>query len=152
MAKQLPTRWETSDGRKFAEESDAEDHEDFIKAQRHYEEAQRTFARMVWASQKTADGEPFELSMRTYWYVWEPFNSMPELRQVSFYVWHLSFDDDDHGSILSPREENGRQSEGYTRYKIKDLYRHEKNARAALREAAKKQLAHFSERIAKMET
>lgn len=151
MPKLTPAKWKATDGREFDSEDAAAKHETFIECQRNYEDARRTFARVVWETQKTADGQPFDVSMRSYWYVWEPFNAMPELRTVAFYVWHLGFDDDDHGRVLSPREENGRQAEGYVSYRISELYHYETNARKALLEAAKKQLERFAERVAKME-
>lgn len=72
----------------------------------------------------------------------------PELRQISFYIWHLEFDERDQGEIITPRP-NGES--GHSRYRISDLYRDKRNARRALLAAQKKWLHEKAAAVNKLE-
>jgi hypothetical protein len=58
--KSQPVVFEASDGTEFESSEDAEQYDALILARREYEDARDKFKRVLFCSQKTKDGKPFE--------------------------------------------------------------------------------------------
>jgi len=74
----------TSDGDEFDDEASAEKHETLISAKAAYESARDRYARILWETQITADGQPFKFGLwRNYYFVSE-FTDWPFIHSVEF--------------------------------------------------------------------
>lgn len=147
MVKKVPAQFEASDGREFATEEEAKRHEALIEAKRAYDHHRTQYARVLWESQTTADGERFEMTMlRDYWYIHNSFYALPTLARVSFYIHHCDLDDGDEATIVHTDD-----STNYGRIRIKDLYYHERNARKALLEISRQRLSELTKQVDQLE-
>ena len=111
-----PTQYQTSDGRAFSDKARAERHERLIVAERAYEDARREFARALWETQLTADGQPFTINVRTYYYITPGYFSMPTLREINFYagIWSMEMDERDRLLIIYKPDGTKETAEHYS--------------------------------------
>lgn len=116
-----PEQYVTSDGVKFSDQARAERHERLIVAQKAHEDALRNFSRALWETQLTADGQPFTVSSRTYYFITPGYFAMPTLREINFYggLWSMEIDERDHLTIIYKAD--GLKERG-ERFRIDDLY------------------------------
>ena len=62
--------FETSVGATFTDKERAASHEELITAKSDYETAKRIYSKLIWNTQKTADGQPFDLGSWHTYYLW----------------------------------------------------------------------------------
>jgi hypothetical protein len=131
MTAKAKTSWTTDDGREFDSEAEATAHAEFAAAKGAYDKAKHAYGRLLAGRQKTADGKPFELTMRDYWFVRERHNGLPTLRRVSFYVWNVTVDErDDCVAVIDNAGADGGPR--FAEYRIDQLYARESEAKKAL--------------------
>lgn len=137
--KQVPTRYETSDGREYDTQQEAERHEALITAKREYEHAQKVFGQRLAETQKTADGYPFEFTLlRDYYYITPGFHEMPALVRVGFSRWKpVQLNEADELVLTS----------GRLHCRIGDLYRSPRAAEEALLTAQEAWLKERTEEV-----
>jgi hypothetical protein len=131
-----PEEYRCTDGQTYSKKEDAERHEELIAAQREFESARRKFGQLLARTQKTADGETFDFRSLGYFFVSEPYLSLPRIHRVSFDFWHFEFDHEDKFQIRQKDEDGVTRS-----YSIDKLYRDEENAKVALLAAQEEWLA-----------
>ena len=116
-----PQQYVTSDGAKFPDQARAERHERLIVAEKAYEDAKRDYTRALWETQLTADGQPFTISTRTYYFITPGYFAMPTLREINFYagIWSMQMDERDHLLIIYKPDGS---KENVEHYRIDALY------------------------------
>lgn len=140
----VPSRYKTSDGREFGNETDAQRHELLIAAKRKYEDARHEYARALAESQRTADGQPFNLSgMHDYYYITDGYFSMPEIVRVDFWYWNCDINEADETVIVVLDSQKATRRE----YRISSLYYWKGNARKALLIAQEGRLAQITQDV-----
>lgn len=144
--KQIQQSFRTSDSEEFKTQDDAEKHEAVLTAKENFETAAREYGEAMLDEAVTADGERFELSsMCDYYHINTNYFGMPNIRQVSFYLWNCHYDLRD-GLTISQQLENK-----YHSFAVKELYRHEKNAKRALIKAQRERIQEFTEQTDRQE-
>lgn len=148
MVKKLSPKYTSEDGREFNTEADAKKHEELITAKSLYDQARHAYARKLWETQKTADGEPFELGWRRYWrivglYMW------PRLQEVSIYPHSCDLDDQDALTIIE-EVDNGKGGRQFASHRISDLYCREENAKKALIAAQRERLDDLTREVVEL--
>lgn len=130
--KQVPVKYEASDGQEFDTEEEAQTHDDLIKARAEYDTARQNFNRVLARSQKTADGEEFDFSLfRTYYYVTGHYDRMPWLKSVSFLGWN--FEISEHDDIIEISQNEGEMGREHRYpYPINKLWVDKRKANEAL--------------------
>jgi hypothetical protein len=146
-----------SDGAKFATKIEAERHEALTKAKRDFEQAKKRLNAALVESQKTADGQLFDVGRwADYWFVSEFGNEGPQLVRVPFgYGVEFALSDYRYkpGSQLELIVIDGRHSSSGARfihYKVSELYADEKNARLALATVVDKFIQRKREEVKKL--
>ncbi len=138
--KQLPMHWETSDGRIFHIQIDAERHEHVLKTEEAFITAGYAYGRAMMEKVTTADGMRIESTLaHTYYYICKALNKMPYIKQVTFYRWNCSYD---LRCGLTCSQFEDHQGVGY---EVGSLYYHEKKAQVALMEAKREQIQAFQD-------
>lgn len=150
--KQVPARYQTTDGQEWDNEQDAQRREDLLAAWDVYKEARRTLEDRLGRSQKTADGVPFRLSVfRTYYEVTPGLRGMPMLRKIFFFGISVEWESEGRygpeGAVsIRQREGEGRDCVERT-YRIDRLYYHRHNAEEALLAAQEERLAELASEV-----
>jgi hypothetical protein len=146
---QIPASFRASDGSKFATEKEAKRHDERITAARDFEQARRTLAKAIAKSQKTADGELFDFGWRDYWFVTQTYKHMPTLFSVQFNGWYdMKFQFDGERCRIA---DDSQRSDRISYYDIGDLYKHKKNAVAALKQKQAEYIAQCQEELDQQE-
>lgn len=92
----MKTVYKSDDGREYATEREAQDHQELVNAFADHREARKAYALVLAKTIKTADGEPLLLDgmMRKYWWILERYPNRPWLSRVSLYDWEVELDED----------------------------------------------------------
>lgn len=138
--------FETSDGRKFTDEKDAQLHENLIMASESLRRALDVFNKALLKTVKTADGYAFEYGFwDEYFYVPEIFSFGMEPRVYSIslgYTWEIDNRDGDLRIYVQlPNESQKRAFDAST------LYRKKANAQIELRKRLVEYAGHIQEKI-----
>ena len=148
MVKKMPVLFRTVDGQEFQDEAQAKQHEKLITAKSDYEQSRRRYAALLFYSQRTADGKPFEMSLlHDYWLVRDWCGALPTLDRVSFWGPNVDLDDEDQTVIVYKSPER----KDWERYRITDLYYHEAGARRKLLELQKQRIVELENQVKKLE-
>jgi len=132
----------TSDGQEFQDEPAAEKHEEIISAKSAYESARDRYARILWETQITADGEAFKFGSRNYYYITSVWLERPQIVTVNFYLSSTYTFNDDDVLMIWHRDNIDHPPNPY---KITDLY--------LSRDAAKRRLLEVKrERVKELQT
>jgi len=100
-----------------------------MSARSEYQQAQRKYAKLVWETQKTADGEPFSFDRHYYWRIVEKFY-WPELERVAVYLNHCDFDESTQGVLhITDYSASGTR---HVTVELSELYACERKAKQAL--------------------
>jgi len=149
MAKQTKPEWVAADGTKWLSEEEAERHDRLIEASRQYEHARKEYERRLWETQRTADGQLFELSgWHRYWVIRSSWD-LPDVFPVSLYAHDCHLDEKDVLSLTEYKNEHGQLH--VTTYRINEIYADERRAKEALLIAQKSRLAEYAEQVKKLE-
>jgi hypothetical protein len=146
--KKVPQKFETSDGRDFTDEKEAERHQQLIDARGQYQQGLTNLGQLLAERLKTADGKPFQVGiLRNYYVIHEPMAGLPYLRHVHFSLAYgqpfgLGHDDDVY-LIVREFDTNRTQRE----YKVSDLYADNKEACKALLAAQEERLKEITEQV-----
>jgi hypothetical protein len=132
----------TAHGREFDKKEDAERYDALETARQGFDDAREKYDKLLAQSQRTADGQRFELGRYgDYWFIVNVL-SFPDLRRVAFYGWNLQAREDKAGvSIREPRGDGGREDHWFP---IKELYADESEARKALAAAQAERLGELA--------
>lgn len=139
--KAKPEQYETTDGRTFATEQEAQWHEDLWQACREFDRARVALGKLLAQREKTADGHNFDLSHWEHWHVLEPANALPRLVRFRVDRWNFRCAEDRGVLTVWAEGENPR-------YRISELYRDYPAAAAAELEAQERWLREQAEAIA----
>lgn len=146
MAVRRETKFKSSDGREFDNETEAQRHDELIVAREQYEHALAKMNGLIVKTTRTADGYLCELGIFVdYWYVSPGWHGLPDLRKVPYlgWNWHLNYHND---QIVIVHRESGRERND--EYEIGSLYRNKKNALVALAESQKAWLEERRQEVA----
>lgn len=140
-----PQMFETSDGEEFVDEADAKYHEELLSATSAFHDAARRLNLAMALTCKTADGAAFDVrSFCDYWFVSRYHGGGPAIGRVSF-GYDTKFELEHWDGVRNSDAaivvlfERPTSSGGLLRvkYRIRELYHDEKNAKAALLVALK---------------
>ena len=123
MVTETKPQFETEDGQTFDTELKATQHEEVQRITAEYESARKHYDRMLLATQRTADGQPFDITnSRTFYYV-QGIHS-PWVVEVDLSWWtDLSVDEKDCASIRTVTQNVHSPYDTEVKYyKIGDLY------------------------------
>jgi|SRR6185369_2448213 len=130
--KQVPAKYQASDGVEFDNEEEAKLHDELITARKEYDEARGKFSRAVAATQKTADGELFDFRGGEFWYVTDYYNQEPRLKRVYFLGWNFEVTEYGDRVEISQDETDGNNRQQRHSYPINKLYTTKRRASEAL--------------------
>jgi hypothetical protein len=145
--KKVPQKFETSDGQEFDNEKDALLHQKMIDTRNNYKTALREFCSLLAETQKTADGEPFKLGLRSYYVIRHNWPGLPVIQRVDFGVrfWQeYSLDEDNRVTLIVRDYERQREQ---NEYRTEELYLSEKAAKKALLAAQDARMEEFREQV-----
>ena len=144
------TTYQSKTGRSFPTAEEADRYDRLVESKEEYERARAKYARALAETNVTADGHQFELTtLHTYYFVVEPHGwSQPHLGEVSFYLWHCDVDGSNQGVILVKRDDG----EGYTTYRISELYYYESAAKAKMAESMEQFISWMQEDLEKLKS
>ncbi len=153
-----PQVFETSDGEEFTDEADAKYHEELITAASAFQDAARRLNRAMALTCKTADGVAFDVrSFQDYWLVTRYHGGGPAICRVAF-GYDTKFELEHWDGVRNsdaaivvllerPASSGGLQR---VKYRIRELYHDEKNARAQLLVALNEYIEEQREAAAKL--
>ncbi len=135
----------TDDGQEFETEGEANTHETLVAAERQYQNARNRFARAVWETQTTADGQRFNFSRWRY-YAIKRFCGVPTIEEVSLFAGSCSLDDRDVLDLLQVTQDS-RGEIRYRHWRISELYASIAAAETALLGELREHVAYVQEQI-----
>jgi hypothetical protein len=130
--KQVPAKYQASDGKEFDNEEEAQLHDELITAREEYNAARGKFSRAVAATQKTADGELFDFKSGDFWFVTDYYNQEPRLKRVHFLGWNFEITEYSDRVEISQDETDGNNRQQRHSYPINKLYTTKRRASEAL--------------------
>jgi len=139
MQKNTKTTFTADDGKRFDNAEDAKRHEALASAKDEYETSKKAYAKLLWNSQKTADGIQFNLTCSGEYFFLREGISIPSIHRVSFFGWNCTLNEDDETVII--QEETRHAETRHHTYKISELYKMEKSAQLAKVEALKRYIS-----------
>lgn len=144
--------WEASDGRTFDNEEEAERYEALIEIRDTYKRARKDYARTLAKTFKTADGQPFNFSQWSYYWVTPWHYHMPRVQKVE--IWKPDFDipenHPEEGTFICGF--NGANGKRETRpINISELYASQSAASSACLVAARERLVELQENLKEWE-
>ena len=145
MVREIAKKYRTSDGAEFDGKAEAVVHEELIECMEEYEAAKKRFARAVLKTQKTADGEPFDLTKTREYYRVREWPYFPELERIIIYPHSVVIDERDCGCVIDGKWEGSKWKT--TEYRISSLYYSEENALKALLAAQERELEVHAETV-----
>lgn len=131
--RQKPSVFVAGDGEEFATKKEAKLHDDLVQAIQAHDQSKRSLNRLLASSQRTADGELFEVGKwGPYYFVTHRFGGAPCIYPVYFgYGTQFTLGGHNNSEIRLVVTEEGRQPHS-VHYAIGDLYHFEINAKRAL--------------------
>lgn len=130
------TKFKTTDGREFDDETEAQRHDALIIVRQEYEHALFKMNKLTAETTRTADGYLFEFGIfKDYWFVTPGYVGMPTITKTPYFGWNWNLSTHtDQVIIITSAEIDGSR---YREFAINNLYREKKNAIAAMIEAQK---------------
>jgi hypothetical protein len=146
-----PETYSTSDGKEFTDANEAARHEAAVQAVQEFGEARKRLGRLLAGSQRTADGQAFEMGIwRDYYHLAPGYFDMPALVPVNF-SYQTEFGLDESGAVTLIKTEHDRSgARRDTSYRVSDLYFRREAAEEALLAAQEAWLAERVEDVAKL--
>jgi hypothetical protein len=146
MTVKQETKFKSSDGREFDNETEALRHDELAVAREEYEHALAKMNGLIVKTTRTADGYLCELGIWIdYWYISPGWHGLPNIHKVPYLGWNWDLSRH-HDEVVIVHRETGR--ERTDEYAISSLYRNKKNALVALVEAQKEWLQERQDEIA----
>jgi len=149
MAKQKTT-YESSDGREFKTQAEAERHDAVRLAKKDYEAARWKLGTVLLADELTADGERIEVGVRTLYCIIGRYHA-PVIQECTFYWnswdWQLGRND---RLELRFRVTRGSDEQWVT-VPLSDMYANRDNARQAVIDAKRQVIKDKQDELAELE-
>lgn len=143
---QIPSKFRTQDGQEFDTAALAQRHQRLLDAREAFDAARQALGFALLEDQRTADGQPFALTiMRTYYYVAPGWGGMPRLLEVSFCGFNFDFEERTDGVVI--RQRTDPNSEREYEYRIGDLYYRRPAAERALLAATEEWLVDVTAQV-----
>lgn len=124
-----------------------------LSAQQDFNQAAKLISYRLAETATTADGELFQWGVvRNYWYL-DPgyWQRLPRLHRVDFYHYSCRVEVDQSEQQVVIYSHAGYDAcEKFQKFKVCELYAHEKNAKAAHLKACQERLKELTEEVAKM--
>lgn len=142
------------DGSKWDTREEAEKHDRFVAAERAYRDAEKAYLRVIFESQKTADGFPLDLSEWTYYCVIDRIYEPPriaEIRGLGLSEIHLDLQSQglNWKRLLVKEWREGKLIETY--YDLNSIYKKRENAEKQQLALLLKQRGYLNADIEKLE-